>query len=90
MFSVSEISEIVFMVSEILYLVSVIYVTYSGVGSLRGDPQPPGFSFVPVVTLRSVSLSAVEEVSRGGYPVQGVSRGGYFLGGGSPPPGLFL
>jgi hypothetical protein len=33
------VSEIVFTVFEILYPVSVIYMTYPGVGSLRGDPR---------------------------------------------------
>jgi hypothetical protein len=58
------VSEIVFTVSEIIRPVSVIYVTYPGVGSLRGDPV--GYGRLRASCHAPVSLSAVQGVSGAG------------------------
>ena len=70
-----------------MFTVSDIYVTYPGVGSLRGDPrrlrgdpQPPAASCHALVTAGSLVSK-----TRGGYSGQGVSRGGYPKKGGQPP-----
>jgi hypothetical protein len=43
LFFMYTVSEIVFTVSETRRPVSIIYVTYPGVGSLRGVPNPQGY-----------------------------------------------
>jgi hypothetical protein len=68
------VSEIVFTVSDRSYPVSVIYVTYTGVGSLRGDPQPRGYALA----------SCHAPVTAGGQP--GAVTGGYP---GDPPMSSF-
>jgi hypothetical protein len=86
------VSEIVFTVSEILsgfrkmFTVSVIYVTYTGVGSLRGDPRQLGGDPLPPdaschVVRAAGGLKRAEGAKKGGYPVRESKKGG-------PPPDL--